>query len=115
MKPGPDADKALIAHMRECLALIAEYTASDQTRFDASRMVQDAVVRNLQILTESSQRLSDPIKVTEPQVPWRELAGFRNVLVHGYLGIDLQAVWLVVAQDLPALSAALDRMALRCA
>ena len=114
MKPGPDADQALIAHMRECLALIAQYTANDRTRFDGSRMVQDAVVRNLQILTESSQRLSDAIKATEDLVPWRELAGFRNVLVHGYLGIDSQAVWSVVEQDLPGLSAALTRMAMRC-
>jgi uncharacterized protein with HEPN domain len=64
-------------------------------------------------LTESSQRLSSEIKGTEPQVPWRELSGFRNVIVHGYLGVDLGAVWLVVEQDLPALSAALSRMAAR--
>ena len=44
-------------------------------------------------------------------MPWSELAGFRNVIVHGYLGIDLAAVWLVVQQDLPPLAAALDRMA----
>lgn len=113
MKPGPDKDKALIAHMRECLAQIAEYTANDKSRFEGSRLVQDAVVRNIQVLTESSQRLSEQIKATEAQVPWRELAGFRNVLVHGYLGIDLQAVWSVVEQDLPALSAALERMAKR--
>lgn len=46
-------------------------------------------------------------------MPWRELAGFRNVIVHGYLGIDLDAVWLVIEQDLPALSAALERMLAR--
>ena len=44
-------------------------------------------------------------------MPWRELAGFRNVIVHGYLGVDLGAVWLVVEQDLPALTEAVDRMA----
>ena len=115
MKPDFAADSVLIAHMRECLALIAEYTADDRARFDGSRMVQDAVVRKLQTLTESSQRLSEPIKTTEPLVPWRELAGFRNVLVHGYLGTDLQAVWSVVEQDLPALVAAMARMAARCA
>ena len=75
-------------------------------------MVQDAVIRNLQTLTESSQRLSATIKATEPQVPRRELSGFRNVLVHAYLGIDIAAVWSVVEQDLPALASALDRMAL---
>ena len=82
-------------------------------RFDASSLVQDAVIRNLQTLTESSQRLSDELKATEPQIPWRELAGFRNVIVHGYLGVDLGAVWLVVEQDLPALADAASRMALR--
>ena len=48
---------------------------------------------------------------TEPQIPWRELAGFRNAIVHGYLGVDLGAVWLVVEQHLPPLSKAVNRMA----
>jgi uncharacterized protein with HEPN domain len=62
------------------------------------------VIRNLQILAESSQRLSSEIKGTEPQIPWRELSGFRNVIVHGYLGVDLAAFSLVVEQDLPPLA-----------
>lgn len=99
--------------MRECIERVREYTAGDRARFETSRLIQDAVIRNLQTLTESSQRLSDSIRATEPQVPWRELAGFRNVIVHGYLGIDLAAVWLVVEQDLPPLAAALDRMFVR--
>ena len=65
--------------MRECIERVCEYTAGDRARFETSRLIQDAVIRNLQTLTESSQRLSDTIKSTEPQVPWRELAGFRNV------------------------------------
>ena len=113
MTPGPKADHVLLAHMGECIERIHEYTAGDRSRFEASRLVQDAVIRNLQTLTESSQRLSDDIKATEPQVPWRELAGFRNVIVHGYLGIDLVAVWLVVDQDLPPLAEALARMMAR--
>ena len=113
MKPGPEADRVLLAHMRECLDRILEYTNAERSRFEASRLVQDAVVRNLQTLTESSQRLSSEIKGTEPQIPWRELAGFRNVIVHAYLGVDLGAVWLVVEQDLPGLSAAVGRMAER--
>jgi uncharacterized protein with HEPN domain len=68
------------------------------------------VIRNLQTLAESSQRLSTEIKGTEPRIPWRELSGFRNVVVHGYLGVDLGAAWLVVEQDLPALSKAVNRM-----
>lgn len=96
--------------MRECVERVTEYTESERGRFEASRLVQDAVIRNLQTLAESSQRLSDEIKSSESGIPWRELAGFRNVIVHGYLGIDLGAVWLVVEQDLPPLSEALNRM-----
>jgi uncharacterized protein with HEPN domain len=102
--------RVLLAHMRECIERIREHTAGDRSRFEASRLIQDAVFRNLQTLTESSQHLSADIKATEPQVPWRELSGFRNVIVHGYLGIDLRAVWLVVDQDLQSLAEALDRM-----
>ena len=113
MNTGPEADQVLLAHMRDCLDRILEYTNAERVRFDASRLVQDAVVRNLQTLAESSQRLSSEIKGTEPQIPWRELSGFRNVIVHGYLGVDLGAVWLVVEQDLPALAEAVNRMAAR--
>ena len=100
----------LLAHMRDCLARILEYTDGERSRFIDSRLVQDATIRNLQTLAESSQRLSSEIKGTEPQIPWRELAGFRNVIVHGYLGVDLGAVWLVIEQDLPALTEAVNRM-----
>ena len=113
MNPGPEADRVLLAHIRDCLDRILEYTNAERARFEASRLVQDAVIRNLQTLAESSQRLSSEIKGTEPQMPWRELSGFRNVIVHGYLGVDLGAVWLVVEQDLPALSAAVNRMSIR--
>jgi uncharacterized protein with HEPN domain len=61
--------------------------------------------------SRTCQRLSSEIQGTEPLIPWRELAGFRNVIVHGYLGVDLGAIWLVVEQDLPALTKAVKRMA----
>lgn len=110
MTPSAAADRVLLQHMRDCLDRIDEYTGGEPSRFLGSRLVQDAVLRNLQTLTESSQRLSSAIKAGEAATPWRELAGFRNVIVHGYLGVDTQAVWLVIAQDLPALSDAVDRM-----
>jgi hypothetical protein len=74
VKAGPDADRVLLEHMRDCVGRILEYTNAERSRFEASRLVQDAVIRNLQTLTESSQRLSDEIKDAEPQIPWRELA-----------------------------------------
>ena len=70
--------------MLECTGRIDEYVGGDETRFRASRLIQDAVVRNLQTLAESSQRLTDKIKAGEPDVPWRAISGFRNILVHDY-------------------------------
>lgn len=99
--------------MPDCLKRISEYTGREKARFEGSQLVQDAVIRNLHTLAESSQRLSSDIKSTEMQIPWRELSGFRNVIVHDYLGLDLDAVWLVVEQDLPPLFEALGRMLLR--
>lgn len=110
MKAGPKADRVLLEHMRDSFGRILEYTNAERSRFEASRLVQDAVIRNLQTLAESSQRLPSEIKDTEPQIPVTRTCQFRNVIVHGYLGVDLGAVWLFVEQDLPVLSQALNRM-----
>ena len=110
MKPSGEADRVLLDHIRECIGRIEEYTGGERSVFFESHLVQDAVVRNLQTLAESTQRLSRTLKDTEQSVPWRAIAGFRNVLVHGYLGIDLEAVWSVVEKDLPELSSAFERM-----
>ena len=99
--------------MLECAGRIDEYVGGDETRFRASRLVQDAVVRNLQTLAESSQRLTDEIKASEPDVPWRAISGFRNILVHDDPAIDVDAAWLVMDRELPQLKAALQRMATR--
>lgn len=110
MSPDASSDQVLLEHIQECIERIQEYTCAERANFFESQLIQDAVVRNLQILAESTQRLSDTLKAIEPDVPWRNIAGFRNVLAHGYLGIDLEAVWLVVERDLPELSKAVERM-----
>jgi len=75
-----------------------------------SEVIQDAVVRNLQTLAESSQRLSESAKMTQLGIDWRAIAGFRNILVHDYLGLDFDTIWLVIEQDLPQLKNALEAM-----
>lgn len=111
MTSGTTTDRLLLAGIAENIKRVHEYVEGDRRRFLGSTMVQDAVLRNLQTLAESTQRLSDQVKATEPNVPWRQIAGFRNVLAHGYLSIDLDVVWNTVEQDLPGLSVAIDRMA----
>jgi uncharacterized protein with HEPN domain len=111
MKPTAQSDRLLIQHMLDCIARIREYTGGERTTFFGSRLVRDAVIRNLQTLAESAQRLSDGLKATEPAIPWRRMAGMRNILVHDYLGgIDLETAWLVIEGDLAPLAEALGRM-----
>ena len=111
MKAGEGTDQVLLEHIRDRISRVREYTGGDSSKFFDSTLVQDAVVRNLQTMAESTQRLSETLRATEPEIPWRAIAGFRNVLVHDYFGIDLEAVWSVVEQDLPLLAAAVERMA----
>ncbi len=95
-----------ILHMLECIQTINEYV-DDREQFYSTRIVQDAVIRNLQIMSESSQRLSQIVKDSYPAVPWREISGFRNILVHDYLGLDLDVIWSVIEQELPDLESTL--------
>ena len=106
----PESDDVLLEHIAECTARIERHTRSSRERFMASELVQDAVLRNLQVLAESTSRLSEAIKATEPAVPWPEINAFRNRLTHGYLAVNLDIVWEVVRQNLPELDAAVRRM-----
>ena len=105
-----ERDQVYVEHMLECIDRIERYVENDRGRFMESEIVQDAVVRNLQTLAESSQRLSDAAKRSQPGIDWRAIAGFRNILVHDYLGLDLDTIWLVIEQDLPRLKDVLEAL-----
>jgi uncharacterized protein with HEPN domain len=96
-------DRLYLIHIGECIERIELYTASGQTAFQRDTLIQDAVLRNLHTLTESTQHMSDALKAAHPEVAWREIAHFGNVVVHDYLGIDLARVWDIVQHDLPEL------------
>jgi len=96
-------DRLYIEHVLECIERIEEYCGEGEAVFLGSGLIQDAVLRNLQVLAESTQRLSRSLKAAHPEVEWREIAGFRNVLVHEYLGINLKRIWEIVSLDLPRL------------
>ncbi len=99
-------DRLYLLHISESLERIEEYITEGREAFFADRKTQDAVLRNLQTLAESSQRLSEPLKASRPEIDWRGIAGLRNILVHDYLGISLPRVWEIVEVFLPQLKAA---------
>jgi uncharacterized protein with HEPN domain len=96
-------DRLYLIHIQEAIERIEEYTQEGEEFFLDDRKTQDAVLRNLHTLAESSQRISEALKEQYPQVDWRILSAFRNVVVHDYLGISLHRVWDIVENDLPGL------------
>jgi len=103
-------DAVYLRHIMGCIRRVEEDTATGRESFLASHTLQDAVLRNLQTLAESTQRLSDAAKSAHPEMDWRRIAAFRNVLAHDYLGVDLAIVWRIVQQDVPDLKRSITAM-----
>lgn len=101
-------ERAYLLHIRDAIERILSYTQEGRDAFLSDSMIQDAVLRNMEILGEASKRVSTPLREQAPDIPWREMAGMRDKLIHDYFGVDLSLVWDVVAAELPA---ARDRIA----
>lgn len=107
-------DRVYLEYILERIQRIEEDVADGRDSFMDSHTIQDAVLRNLQTLAESCQRVSEQFKQSHPEIEWNKISAFRNVLVHDYLGIDLNQIWLVITRDIPDLKAkvgcALDKL-----
>ena len=96
-------------HISECVDRIHSYvTGMDQIAFNSSSLTQDAVLRNLQILSKSTQRLSDEFKNRHKEIEWHKISGLQNLLVHDYLGIDMNTVWVIINKELTTLRGAVQ-------
>jgi uncharacterized protein with HEPN domain len=100
-------DAVYLHHILDCIRRIEENVKEGRERFMASHTLQDAVIRNLQTMAESTQRLSDDLKEVHSEVEWYRIAAFRNVLVHDYLGIDIERIWEITQRDIPDLKQAM--------
>ena len=98
-----DRDRLFLKHVLSAIAEIESYTAEGRTGFMADRKTQSAVIRQLEIVGEAVKNLSRELIAGEASVPWRLIAGTRDRLIHAYFSVDLDAVWSMVEQDLPAL------------
>lgn len=104
------SDRVYLQHILEMIKRIESTSHDGKSVFLASQLHQDALLRNLHTMTETTQRLSNDFKSEHPEVDWAKLAAFRNVLVHDYLGLDLEVVWIVVTRDVPAFKAEVTKI-----
>jgi uncharacterized protein with HEPN domain len=91
-----------ICHILESIELIENYSRDlTAEQFQVDIAMQDAIIRRLEIIGEAVKNLPAPFKAKYPDIPWKQMAGMRDILIHEYFEIDLNLTWTVVKQALP--------------
>ena len=96
-------DRAALAQILERIELAVEFAGNDRGEFLTSRIRQEAVVRELEVIGEAVKRVSQPTRAGVPGVPWKGMAGFKDVAIHQYDALDLERVWEIVHAELPGI------------
>jgi len=104
-------DLLYLEDVQEAIETILGYVHRiEEDEFKQNQMLQDAVVRQLEIIGEATKHLSENIREDNPQVPWKAIAGTRDRLIHGYFAVDLDEIWLTIQRDLPELKQEVNRL-----
>ena len=104
-------DLAYIEHILDCIRKIKEFTSGLSLKdFSVNELVQDAVIRNIEIIGEASKKISSDTKQIYYEIPWKEIAGMRDKLIHDYLGVDVEVVWRTITEDIPTLENQIKEM-----
>lgn len=96
-------DRLYLGHIREAAERIVRYGQDGEDRFRTDLRTQDAVIRNLQVMGEAVKKVSAQTRDAHPEIPWKDIAGMRDRVVHDYFGVSLDIVWDVVAHHVPPL------------
>ncbi len=97
-------DAVYLAHILDSISQIDSYTARlNYTQFLKTRLVQDGVIRQLEIIGEASRNLSDEFRAQHSDLPWQQIIGLRNRLIHAYFDVNLGIVWDIIQNDIPSL------------
>jgi uncharacterized protein with HEPN domain len=103
-------DRVYLLHIRDAAARILSYTAEGQAMFIADVRTQDAAIRNLEIIGEAAKNLSAETRSRRADIPWRQIAGMRDMLIHQYFGVNLELVWTTVQVEIPRLKQAVEEL-----
>jgi uncharacterized protein with HEPN domain len=105
----PPDDQLYLQHILDAILRIESHVVGvDRPGFDAMPIVQDAVIRQIQVIGEAAKRVSPDLRRRAAGIPWRKIAGMRDKLVHDYMGVDLEAVWLTIGSDLGPLKHSIE-------
>jgi uncharacterized protein with HEPN domain len=96
-------DRLYLGHFLEAIDRILDYAKAGEENFKRDLKTQDAIVRNLQVLGEAVKNVSADTRTAHPEVPWKDIAGMRDRVVHDYFGVSLTIVWDVITKHLPPL------------
>jgi uncharacterized protein with HEPN domain len=105
-------DSAYLQHILDAISKIETYVSVGKERFMTESHWHDAAIRQLEIIGEATKKLSPELRSAHPETPWRRIAGMRDVLIHDYIGVDLNAVWEVAQKDMRELEEVVERI--RC-
>ena len=98
-------DRIYLEHILEATARAAGYVAGiDEQGFRKSTLIQDGVIRQIEIIGEAAKWVSPQFRTAHPDIPWQDMAGMRDKLIHDYFGVDVNQVWLTATLDLPPLA-----------
>ncbi|MFH1730590.1 MAG: DUF86 domain-containing protein [Planctomycetota bacterium] len=103
-------DRLYLEQILEAVEKILSYVAGGREEFMRNSLVQDGVIRNFEIIGEAPKQLSEETRCKQPEIPWSDVARFRDILIHHYMGVNLTRVWKVIEGHLPALRRAIDEL-----
>jgi len=104
-------DKIRIQHMMDAVLEVIEFTQKKKrSDLDDNRQLKHALVRLLEIIVEAANGMSSNFIEKHPDIPWSEMIGMHNRLIHGYFDVDLDIVWRTVTEDIPSLKQILENM-----